>query len=97
MPDILPLASDQVSSWIQFTVRDTGIGMTPTQLQTLFQPFTQADTAIHRRYGGSGLGLAISRQFCQIMGGDISVRSTLGQGTTFTVVLPADEPAVAAL
>jgi PAS domain S-box-containing protein len=96
-PGILPLTSDQTSSWIQFTVRDTGIGMTPAQLQTLFQPFTQADTAIHRSYGGTGLGLAISRQFCQMMGGDISVSSALGQGTTFKIVLPADGAPIPAL
>jgi PAS domain S-box-containing protein len=89
------LPADQTSSRIQFTVRDTGIGMTPAQLQTLFQPFTQADVAIHRSYGGSGLGLAICRQFCQLMGGEISVRSTFGQGTTFTVVLPADGSPIA--
>jgi signal transduction histidine kinase len=91
-PDILPLTPDQSSSWIQFIVRDTGIGMSPAQLETLFQPFTQADTTIQRSYGGTGLGLAISRQFCRMMGGDISVRSTVGQGTTFMVVLPADGP-----
>jgi PAS domain S-box-containing protein len=90
----LPVTSDRTSGWIQFTVRDTGIGMTPAQLQMLFQPFTQADAATHRMYGGTGLGLAISRQFCQLMGGDISVRSALGHGTTFTVVLPADGPPV---
>jgi PAS domain S-box-containing protein len=88
--EVKRLLVDQTTSWIQFIVRDTGIGMTSAQLQTLFEPFSQADAAIQRRYGGSGLGLAISRQFCQLMGGDISVHSTFGQGTTFTVTLPAD-------
>jgi PAS domain S-box-containing protein len=96
-PETQPDASEQMSGWIQFTVRDTGIGMTPIQLQTLFQPFTQANTATHRTYGGTGLGLAISRQFCRLMGGDITVSSAPGQGTTFTVVLPTGDPAVRTL
>ena len=74
--------------WILFRVIDTGIGMTAEQLQHVFQPFTQADASTTRRYGGTGLGLAISRHFCQMMGGDISVYSTLGEGSTFTVLLP---------
>jgi DNA-binding response OmpR family regulator len=69
-------------------VTDTGIGMTPGQLNKLFQAFTQADTTTSRKYGGTGLGLVISRKFCQIMGGDITVRSEPGKGSTFTVVLP---------
>ncbi|WP_159883242.1 hybrid sensor histidine kinase/response regulator [Paenibacillus puerhi] len=71
-----------------FRVRDTGIGMTPDQLDKLFQPFTQADASTTRRYGGTGLGLAISQRFSQIMGGDIQVESEFGAGTTFTCWLP---------
>ncbi len=73
---------------IIFEVRDTGIGMTQEQLDKLFQPFTQADTSTTRKYGGTGLGLAIAKQFCQMMGGDISVDSELGKGSIFTIHLP---------
>jgi len=74
---------------IVFEVRDTGIGMTPEQLAKLFQPFTQADASTSRKYGGTGLGLVISRKFCQMMGGDITVKSEEGKGSEFIVKLPA--------
>jgi PAS domain S-box-containing protein len=73
---------------IGFEVRDTGIGMTPEQLDKLFQPFTQADTSTTRKYGGTGLGLTIAKQFCQMMGGNLTVDSQLGKGSTFTIYLP---------
>lgn len=69
-------------------VADTGIGMTPEQLAGLFQPFFQADASTTRRFGGTGLGLAVSRQLVRLLGGDITVRSTPGVGTTFAVQLP---------
>src|SRR5579859_626803 len=75
--------------WIEFRVADTGIGMTPDQVAALFQPFMQADVSTTRRYGGTGLGLVISRRLCQLMGGDITVGSTAGQGSVFTMRLPA--------
>ena len=74
--------------WITLAVTDTGIGMTPEQMGKLFQEFSQASSATASRYGGTGLGLAISRRFCQIMGGDITVESEPGCGSTFTIRLP---------
>ncbi len=76
------------NQWILFRVSDTGIGMTAEQMAKLFQPFTQADASTTRRYGGTGLGLTISKHFAEMMGGDISVESEPGIGTTFTGRLP---------
>ncbi len=76
--------------WISFAVSDSGIGITPEQMKKLFQAFSQADASTSRKYGGTGLGLILSRRFCQMMGGDISVVSEAGRGSTFTIDLPTD-------
>ena len=78
--------------WLQFEVVDTGIGMTPDQIESIFTPFIQADASTTRKYGGTGLGLAISRRFCNMMGGDITVASEPGEGSAFTIYLPANVP-----
>jgi signal transduction histidine kinase len=74
--------------WITLAVADTGIGMTAEQMGKLFQEFSQASSTTASKYGGTGLGLVISRRFCQMMGGDITVESEPGRGSTFTIRLP---------
>ena len=77
-------------NWIEFAVSDTGIGMTPEQQAKLFEEFTQADSSTARQYGGTGLGLAITRKLARMMGGDVTLTSEAGKGSTFTVRLPAN-------
>ena len=86
----LAISSDTSDSrhWIIFRVTDTGIGMTPEQVEKVFEAFTQADNSTTRKYGGTGLGLTITKKFCLMMGGDISVHSEPGVGSTFTIQLP---------
>ena len=72
----------------EISVTDTGLGMTEVQMQRLFQPYQQATGSTAQKHGGTGLGLAISRQFCRLMGGDLTVTSETGKGSTFTVTLP---------
>jgi signal transduction histidine kinase len=76
--------------WIELAVRDTGIGMDEEQLSRVFEAFVQADSSTSANYGGTGLGLAICREFCDLMGGTIEVKSQAGEGSSFTVVLPTD-------
>ena len=81
---------------IVLAVTDSGIGMTQEQLDRLFERFSQADASTTRRFGGTGLGLAITRAFCRLLGGDVTVTSTEGEGSTFTIRVPAllpDQPA----
>jgi signal transduction histidine kinase len=78
--------------WIELSVSDTGIGMTPEQQAKLFEEFTQAEATTTQRFGGTGLGLAITRKLARMMGGDVTVASEAGKGSVFTVRLPGDAP-----
>ncbi len=85
-------ASHDGDEWLTFRVTDNGIGMSSDKLEHIFEAFTQADNSTSRRYGGTGLGLTISREFCAMLGGNISVESDPGQGSVFTVKLPVETP-----
>src|SRR5947209_5271035 len=76
--------------WIVFRVSDTGIGMTPEQQDRVFEAFSQADAATARDFGGTGLGLTITKTFCRMMGGDVTLTSSPGKGTTFIIRLPTE-------
>ena len=73
---------------IVIAVKDSGIGMSPEEAKMIFDPFSQADGTISRRYGGTGLGMSITKQLIELMGGEIRVKSVLGEGTTFALILP---------
>jgi signal transduction histidine kinase len=83
-----PLHSD----WLVFRVSDTGIGMTPEQIEKIFNAFAQADSSSKRLFGGVGVGLAITKHFCRLMGGDINAMSIYNRSSTFTMQLPAIAP-----
>ncbi|WP_129676763.1 CHASE4 domain-containing protein [Candidatus Chloroploca sp. Khr17] len=80
--------ADPTSEWISFAVHDTGIGLSPAQLPLLFQNFMQADASTTRKYGGTGLGLALSQRLAYLLGGEVTVKSQPGVGSTFTLTLP---------
>jgi PAS domain S-box-containing protein len=86
----ITLAVQCIRHEVVFTIRDTGIGMTPEQVARLFQAFTQADASTTRKYGGTGLGLVITRKICELLGGQVLVESNAGQGSVFTLKLPLD-------
>ncbi len=81
------------AEWLRITVSDTGIGMTEEQVGKIFEAFSQADSTTTRDYGGTGLGLTITRRLCRMMGGDVTVESTPGKGSTFTILLPMSQAA----
>jgi signal transduction histidine kinase len=78
------------STFVEFVVSDTGIGMTPERHAKVFEEFTQADASTAQKFGGTGLGLAITRKLARMMGGDVTVTSEPGKGSVFTVRLPSD-------
>jgi signal transduction histidine kinase len=87
------ISADRVQTgsqdFLEISVADTGIGIHPDKLTKLFKPFTQVDESFTRKYGGTGLGLTICKRYCEMMGGEISVESIPGKGSTFTIRLPA--------
>jgi signal transduction histidine kinase/CheY-like chemotaxis protein len=85
-------STEGTGDFLEFEVSDTGIGMTAEQMAKLYSAFSQADASTTRNYGGTGLGLAITKHFCLMLGGDVMVRSELGEGSTFVVTLPAVYP-----
>lgn len=90
-------AVGETGSTLRFSVADTGVGITPSQVEAIFNPFQQEDNSTQRRFGGTGLGLTISRQLVSSMGGQITVCSEPGRGSTFSVLLPIESPEVETL
>ncbi|MFA3920921.1 response regulator [Ruegeria hyattellae] len=84
----LSVVKSNDANQLEFAVTDHGIGMSPKQVERIFDAFTQADSSTTRNYGGTGLGLSITKAFCEQLGGDIHCESALGEGSTFTIRLP---------
>ncbi|MGI9331291.1 MAG: response regulator, partial [Gammaproteobacteria bacterium] len=82
----------QCDEWLSFAVSDTGIGIPEDKLEHIFKEFSQADESTTRDFGGTGLGLSISKRFCQMLGGEMKVESVMGEGSTFTILIPATAP-----
>jgi PAS domain S-box-containing protein len=93
---VSPFLDSKGHALVRFDITDSGIGMTPAQQSRLFQPFVQAEAETTSKYGGTGLGLVISRRLCRLMGGDVSVISELGSGSTFSATVLAEGPSRAA-
>jgi predicted ATPase/signal transduction histidine kinase len=88
----IEVRAERFDDWVAIHVTDTGIGMTPAQLDRVFEAFQQAESDTSHRYGGTGLGLALSRRLARLMGGDVTAKSTRGEGSTFTLTLPQLPP-----
>jgi len=88
----IKLVAQRDHEWVTFHVIDTGIGISPDAQTRLFQPFVQADATTTRAYGGTGLGLAITRRLARLLGGDVTLKSAVGQGSAFTLRVPARAP-----
>lgn len=90
------ITAEPAGDEVRFSVRDTGIGIAPADVPRLFQPFTQLDSGVTRRFGGTGLGLYISQRLASLLGGRLSLESTIGEGSVFTLVIPSRRAALAA-